>query len=108
MFTHIRLCTEINTHTHSRTINDHVYYWKFQGSGKETDCEFKFHEKGEAHIIWCILANLVISTDSFVAFESVLYPGHFLGVLDNGQVKLPVKIDTPGNYEFFDIKNAER
>ncbi|XP_065919772.1 uncharacterized protein [Dysidea avara] len=61
------------------------------GSGKEMDCEFKFHEK-----------------DGFVAFESALQKGHYLGVLENGQVKQPVKVDAPNNYDLFDIKNAER
>jgi len=47
-------------------------------------------------------------TDSFVSFESVAYPGHYLGVMDNGQLRKPVRVESPSSYEFFDIKNAER
>ena len=51
---------------------------------------------------------VIFPTDGFVAFESALQKGHYLGVLENGQVKQPVKVDAPNNYDLFDIKNAER
>ena len=49
-----------------------------------------------------------VVTDNFVSFESVAYPGCYLGVLANGQLKKPDKVSTPDNYDLFDIKNAER
>lgn len=47
-------------------------------------------------------------TDNYFSFESVAYPGHYLGVMTNGQLKIPLKVSSPDNYDLFDIKNAER
>lgn len=67
-----------------------------------------FMKKVDIKSLPYILTDCYDIIDCFVSFESVVYPGHYLGVMDNGQLKKPVRVESPSSYDFFDIKNAER